>query len=187
MLVAYASRYGHTQRYARWIAEALRCELARRENVDRFKLAQQDVVIFGGALYAGRVNGLDLVTKNLETLAGKRVYLFLVGLESPGEGNTLPGTVKLPFPEDWQPDGVFYFRGGMDYSRLSLVHKMMMTAIIWITRRKAPQERTADDQMILELVNKEVDLSRKEAIQGLVSQVKKDLASTQNGNQGKTH
>ena len=51
--VIYKSKYGSTKQYAEWIAQALDAPLFEASSVNPAQLAEYDVVVYGGGLYAG--------------------------------------------------------------------------------------------------------------------------------------
>ena len=60
--VIYASKYGSTETYARWIAEELDAGLYLVKAVSAEMLQDYDAVIYGGGLYAGGVDEQILET-----------------------------------------------------------------------------------------------------------------------------
>ena len=77
--VIYASHYGFTEAYARWLAEELAADLLEAGKVKREDLERHGTIVYGGGLYAGGVNGISLLVKNAERIQGKRLYLFTWG------------------------------------------------------------------------------------------------------------
>lgn len=126
-IVVYKSKYGSTKKYAEWLAESLGCDL--KENASLAEVLGYDTIIYGGGIYAGRINGAGLITKNLGKLAGKKLVLFAVGssagrpeeLEAFWE-KALDKTVREQVPH-------FYLRGGFDYGRLGSVDRLMMNML----------------------------------------------------------
>lgn len=123
-IVVYKSKYGYTKKYAQWLAESLGCDI--KENASLADVAGYDTIIYGGGIYAGRINGVKLITKNLGKLAGKKLALFAVGANvgRPDEikefwEKALDKTVREQVP-------YFYLRGGFDYGRLGSVDRFMM-------------------------------------------------------------
>ena len=64
ILVLYKSKTGFSERYARWIAEDLQCDLANLAEFKKDSLLQYGLIIYGAGVYAGQINGI---------LPGKRV------------------------------------------------------------------------------------------------------------------
>ena len=70
-IVIYKSKYGSTKQYAQWIAEELDCEAVDAKTVKDDDLLKYDNIVYGGGLYAEVINGVTLITKNLEKLGIK--------------------------------------------------------------------------------------------------------------------
>lgn len=63
-VVLYASRYGHTQRYAQWLGESLGCPVWNVKGLSPASLASYDTIVLGGSLYAGGMGGLSFLTRH---------------------------------------------------------------------------------------------------------------------------
>ena len=85
MLVVYKSRYGAVERYAKWIAEKLECEAMPVSQVKTATLLEYRMLIFGGGLYMGRINGISSLTRRFQELADKTLFVFTAGLTEPTE------------------------------------------------------------------------------------------------------
>ena len=78
-IVVYESKYGSTERYAKWIGEELNCKVARISDVPIDELTKYDNIIFGGWVKAGSLNGFDKLSKNINKLKNKNLLVFGVG------------------------------------------------------------------------------------------------------------
>ncbi|MDE7290147.1 MAG: flavodoxin domain-containing protein [Oscillospiraceae bacterium] len=126
-IVVYKSKYGYTKKYAQWIAESLGCDI--KENASLADVTGYDTIIYGGGIYAGSINGVKFITKNLGKLAGKKLVLFAVGSNAgrPEElevfwKKALGETVSKQVPH-------FYLRGGFDYGKTGGVDRFMMNML----------------------------------------------------------
>ncbi len=167
--VIYQSKYGSTKQYAEWIAEQLGAELLPRAQVKPADLAQYDAVIYGGGLYAGGIGGADLVLKH----PVKRLALFTVGLGDPKTAD-YTHVIKQAFPAG-VPDTVkvFHLRGGVDYARLSFVHRTLMTVLKKLMIDKTPPEKRTDEmRTIQETYGKKADFTDRDSIAPIVAYVK---------------
>ena len=57
-IIIYKSKYGSTETYAHWIAEALSCEMRDAKSVKIDDLLKYDTIIYGGGLYAEIIAGV---------------------------------------------------------------------------------------------------------------------------------
>ena len=159
ILVVYASHYGATRRYAACIAKALHARLAEARDAAPL-LAGADIVVWGGGLYAGGVNGAKLLAKNAEKLLGKRLIFFTCGLADPEEPADLPAlqqTAQRALPAALRENAaVFHLRGAMDYAALSPLHRLMMGMMKRMIERKGGAQ-TGEDRQFLDTYGKKVD------------------------------
>lgn len=176
IVVIYSSHYGYTKKYAEWIAEGLKADLCEKSKVKPMDLTNYDVIIYGGGLYAGGVNGISLLTKNWDKIKNKKIIVFTVGLADPQkEENTasIYNSIGKVFSEDAKKHiKFFHFRGGIDYSKLSFIHKPMMAMLKKVINKKDESELTDEDKGLLETYGKKVDFTNKDSIAPLIEYVK---------------
>ena len=63
-VVIYKGKYGATEQYARWISEALSCDMVDADHFLGRDFEKYDNIIYGGALQAGGIKGFELIKKN---------------------------------------------------------------------------------------------------------------------------
>lgn len=66
----------------------------------------------------------------------------------------------------------FHFRGGIDYPRLSLVHRLMMAMLCSAMRKKGYDDLRSEDRLMLDTYGKQIDFSERSTIGPLVEYVK---------------
>lgn len=176
ILVTYGSKYGHTEQYARWIAEALDCGCRPAGAVGREELKRCDVLIHGGGLYAGGILGISVLTKNFEILRDKHLVLFSCGLADPDDPENVThietGLARVLTPQMQANIRQFHLRGGIDYPRLGLVHRTMMAMLCAAMRKKGYDDLRSEDRLMLDTYGKRIDFSDKGTISPLVEYVK---------------
>ena len=79
-IVIYKTKYGSTKTYAGWIAEELSCEAVDVSKVKTDDLTLYDTIVYGGGLYAEVINGVSLITKNIESIKDKKIAVFSTGI-----------------------------------------------------------------------------------------------------------
>lgn len=166
-IVIYKSKSGFVKRYAEWIAAELSSDIFEASRVTVNQLDAYDIVIYGGGLYIGGINGIKLITQNLDKLAGKKVIIFASGATPPREealvevGNknfTIGQLKRIKF---------FYLRGGFDYNKLTPVDKVLMT--LMKLKLKGKKEPTADERGMLAAYDHPADFTRRKNIEELIA------------------
>lgn len=166
--VVYKSKHGTTKQYAEWIAEELDATLLESQAIKSAQLATFDIVIFGGGLYAGGISGIELVAKN----PCKSLVVFTVGLANPNTTD-YSAILNKNFSEKLLSKiKVFHLRGGIDYSKLGIVHKCIMAMLKNVLGKKDKSELSDEDMAILDTYGGTVDFTDKNSIKPIVAFVK---------------
>ena len=76
-IVVYESKYGSTERYAKWIGEELGCRGSNISEVSLEELLTYDNIVFGGWLHAGTIKGLKKFLIILKSLKTKILQYFM--------------------------------------------------------------------------------------------------------------
>lgn len=155
------------KKYAEWIATELAADLFEAANISVDKLTAYDNIIYGGGLYIAGINGVKLITKNLDRLSGKKIAVFATGA-TPEREETIDEVKNKNFtPEQQKQIRFFYLRGGFDFQKLQPADKVLMTLLRWkLRRRKTP---TADERGMLAAYARPVDFTSKKNIHALIS------------------
>ena len=167
--IIYKSHYGATKQYAEWIAEALDASLFEMSQVKPPQLMDYDVVVYGGGLYAGGINGAKLVAKNP---CKQTLVVFTVGLADPETTDFSDIVTKSLSQKVASQSKVFHLRGGIDYSKLGVFHKTAMAMVKKKAENTPVAERTKDDVMMIETYGKKICFMDKDSITPLVEYIR---------------
>lgn len=178
--VIYASHYGFTEAYARWLAEELSADLLESGKVKKEDLERYSTIACGGGLYAGGVNGISLLVKNAELLRGKKLYLFTVGASDPADPenvvNIRNGIAKVLPPTMLESVKIYHLRGGLRYSKMSMVHRTMMAMLRKVLLKKPEVELRSEDRALLETYGQDISFLDRAAIAPLVEDIRRGAA-----------
>ena len=171
-IVVYKTKYGSTKTYAEWIAEELSCEAVDVKDADIQMLSEYDTIIYGGGLYAEVINGVSIITKNLDKLKDKKIAVYTTGI-TPLDCRAYYDTyvIEKNFKEG-VPENVklFNFLGKMKMEELSLVHRTALKSLKKImSSKKNPSEM---EKMLVDLCDADGDFSNREDIKDLIAYIK---------------
>ena len=138
-LVLYESKYGATERYARWLSEDTGFDLAKVSEVDAGSLPQYDVVVLGGGVYASGIAGLSFLRRHLGALRGKRLIVFCCGA-SPYEEAAFEAIVAHNLKGELQGIPCFYCRGAFDMKRMSFRDRTLCKLLRKAVSKKDPKD-----------------------------------------------
>ena len=171
-VIIYGSQYGTTKRYAEYLSEMTGIEaVAFKEAKD---IDKYDRVIFMGALYAGSVLGLK---KTVSKMSPKQeLVIVTVGLVDPNDPENIDyirHSIKERIPADlYDETRILHLQGAIDYSHLSLKHRMMM-AVIHSKLSKMPKEKlNTEAKTILATYGKKEDFVDFKSLEKLGSVIK---------------
>ena len=171
-VIIYGSQYGTTKRYAEYLSEMTGIEaVAFKEAKD---IDKYDRVIFMGALYAGSVLGLKNTVSKMSPK--QKLVIVTVGLVDPTDPENIDyirHSIKERIPADlYDETSIFHLHGAIDYSQLSLKHRMMM-AVIHSKLSKMPEEKlNTEAKTILATYGKKEDFVDFKSLEKLGSVIK---------------
>jgi len=174
-LVLHHSIYGTTKKYAEWIASELNGDCRALAEVKENTLTQYDAIIIGSSLYAGKIKGMDIIVRNFQALRGKKLVLFTCGLadySKPENINAIAGRIEAAIPENIRQEmKLFFLRGGIDYRKLSFMHRMMMAVMNIITVKKLKKDGAGaneEDKEFVASYGKSLDFTDRNSIKGII-------------------
>lgn len=167
-IVVYQSSYGFSERYAKWIAEGIACKTIQTQDVNGEMLKKYETIIYCGGLYAGRIAGLSLITKNDSMLKEKRIAIVAVGLSY--EDEEIESSLRDQNFTSELRDKIefFYLQGGLDFSKMRWFHRLLMKARKWLTLGKKKEKWTSNDKGFIESYGKSVDFTTQEKVKPIV-------------------
>ena len=162
-LIIYKSETGFTQKYANWLSNELSCDICDLKNFSKDKINNYDILIYGGGIYAGQINGF----KNFKNMvpSDKKLILFMTGATPMDEHDTIQKVFDTNLTKDEQNKiPHFYAASGLNYEKMNFKHKMMMKVFILMLKNKQPE--------FYEIISKSFDNSDFSYLDGLVECVR---------------
>lgn len=168
-IVVYESRYGSTERYAKWIGEELNCRIEKIGDISIDELTTYDNIIFGGWLHAGVLKGFKKIYKNIDKLKNKNLAVLIIGL-SIADKEQYEEVKKKNFKEiDNIKD--FYLRGAFNYENLNTVDKVLMNMLKLSLKSKKEEEMDENTKGMLDAYINPVDFTNKDNIKPIIEWV----------------
>lgn len=158
-IIIYGSQYGTAKQYAVELAKKANIEIKSYEEVKNINNYQ--TIIYIGALYAGGVLGMSKTFKNLSNSENKKIIIATVGLADPYDKentNNIKASMKKQLSSDIYNKAIIYhLRGGIDYSKLNVKHKTMMSLLYKKAKSLPEEKKTEEVKAMIETYNKKVD------------------------------
>ncbi|WP_343348587.1 flavodoxin domain-containing protein [Terrisporobacter petrolearius] len=169
-IVVYESKYGSTERYAKWIGEELDSKVSKIEDISTVDLLNYDNIIFGGWLHAGTIKGFKNIYKDIDKFKSKNLIVFYVGLSIMDE--KIYEEVKKNNFHDVDNIKQFYLRGAFNYNNLNISDKLMMNVFKRILKKQKEDEMDENTKGMLDAYVTPVDFTDKENIKPIIKSVK---------------
>ena len=179
VLVMYFSKYGSTRKYAEWIASELNGDVYNIKNIKRNILGDYDTIILGSGLYAGKIEGINIIINNYETIKDKKLIIFTCGLADYNKTenvNNINKRLEKIIPVNIRENiKIYYLRGGMNYEKLNLKHKIMMGFLKKMTQKKGTERLNEETKEFLESYGKIIDFTNENSIKEITEYCKQNF------------
>ena len=169
-LIIYGSQYGTAKAYATKLSEITEIPCISYENIKDIKDYEQ-IIYFGGGLYAGGVKGLKntfrlLKNSNIKTIL---VTVGLADVNNKENTNNIKASLEKQLEKDiYKNSLIFHLRGGIDYSKLNFKHKTMMKMLYHSLKNKPVESLTQEDKALIETYNTKVDFVDYDSLKQIV-------------------
>lgn len=174
-IVIYTSQTGFTKRYAEWIAQASGAPCLTLSEARKKDLSGYDAIVFGGWACAGGIKHIDWFRKQIAHWADKKLIAFCVGA-SPSDNPEVETALNRNFTaEERKRVHVFYCPGGLNYSKMPALSRMMLK--LYHKTLEAKKERTEQEQAMLNMLLVSYDISDRACIAPILA-----CLSGKNGN-----
>ena len=115
--------------------------------------------------------------KKLDDVLNKKIILVTVGLAAPTDEKnikTIRNNIKKQIKQEiFEKATIFHLRGGIDYSRLSFVHKTMLKLLYNAIKNTPEEEQTAEDKAMIETYNKKVNFVDFSSLNAIMNEIQK--------------
>lgn len=155
-IILYQSRYGATEKYAKWLTAMTGFECMERKKADIRDIKRYDTIVLGGGIYASGISGLSFFRKNKRQLKGKKLAVFCVGA-SPYDASAMEEIRRRNFKEDLADIPCFYCRGAWQESRMSLKDKALCAMLKKAVARQDPAGYEPWQKALMEAIGKDCD------------------------------
>lgn len=169
IVVIYKSSTGFTEKYGKWIAEALNCDVISVKEVSDKIIAKYDTVIYGGSIHAGQISGLKKMKNILSQVADKKLIVYATG-GAPAAAQAIQDITRVNFTEDeLKKSPFYYFQGGLAYEKMNLPNRMLMKAFRSMLEKK--KDKTEEEAGMAASLKNSYDNSDRKYIEPLITYI----------------
>lgn len=151
MKIIYESNAGHTEEYAKMLANKLKLECISLKEYKK----DDEQIIFLGWVYANNIQGYKQVKDSSNILC-----TIAVGMNFESDKNT-----NLLIETNNIKEKFFYLQGGVDYKRLKGIKKIMFKLVA----ESVIKENKPEDRELIEILQKENDCIKEENLNDILA------------------
>lgn len=167
ILVTYKSKTEFTKRYAEIIAKEVDGYLVDFNEVTIERMSEFDVVVYGGGIYAGMVNGLKKVKEMFEESSAKKMIVFATGGAPNAAVNETDDIWAHNLSvEESESIPHFYMQGGICYEKMSFVNRTFMKMMSKALSKK--KNKDSAEEGFSQAITSSYDISSEEYAQPLI-------------------
>lgn len=168
ILVIYKSKTEFTKRYAEIIAKEVDGYLLDFKEVTVEKMSEFDVVVYGGGLYAGMVNGLKKAKEMFEKSSAQKIVVFATG----GTPNKVTEKIDEVWKNNLSAEELesiphFYMQSGICYEKMSFPDRTLMKMMSNFLSKK--QKKDSSEEGFEQAIKYSYDISSKKYAEALIN------------------
>lgn len=138
-IIIYQSKYGATEKYAKWLAKATGYEYIETPKASISEIVKYEEIILCGGIYASGIAGLGFLKKNYSRLSNKRTAVFCVGA-SPFDQKAFEELRAFNLKGELKNIPLFYGRGAWNEEKMSFKDRTLCRLLQKAVAKKAPNE-----------------------------------------------
>ena len=165
-LIIYKSKTGFTKWYAEIISKEVNGNLMDFKEVTAEIMSEYDVVVYGGGLYAGMINGYKKAKEMFEKSSANRFILFATG-GTPNEATKEIDEIwKNNLSEELESIPHFYMQGGICYEKMSFLNRTIMKMMSRVLDKK--KNKDSAEEGFAQAIKSSYDIKAKEYAEPLI-------------------
>ena len=170
-IILYQSKYGATEKYARWLQEETGFDIMKTKGADISFLQKYDTIILGGGVYASGIAGLSFLKKNIAKLNDKKIAVFCVGA-SPYDKNAIDQIRKLHFKDQLSAIPLYYCRGAWDEEKMTFPDRTLCRILQKSVAKQDPDTYEPWQKALMCAGGQSCDCTDREYLADLLASVK---------------
>ncbi len=171
ILTVYKSVTGFTREYAEMIAREVGSALMDIKEANAKNMSGFDVIVFGGRMHAGRVDGLKRAKELYGQSGSSQLIVFATGA-TPNEARDIVEEMwrNNLTPKELSHIPHFYLQSGLRYEKMPLADRFMMKVFCAMMKRK--KDKTEYESQCERVIGSSCDISSREYILPLLACLK---------------
>lgn len=167
IIITYKSKTGFAKKYAEMIAKETGCRALPLKEMTVEKMSEFDMVIFGGGIYAGNINGFKTAKNMFEKSTAKEFVVFSTGgMPNEAAKETIKEIWTRNLGEELESIPHFYMQGGICYEKMSFPSKTLMKMFATMLEKK--EDKTEEEKGFAQHIKQSYDIVDKKYAEPLI-------------------
>ncbi|WP_028042827.1 flavodoxin domain-containing protein [Candidatus Stoquefichus massiliensis] len=170
-IVIYKSKTGFAKKYAKWISDALSCDMISLEDLNKNNIKNYDMIIYGSGIMAGQLYQLDKVSKMIDSK--QRLYVYACGAIDKDAKDIISKIKDNCILKLGRDVPFYYFQAGVNYESMGFIYKQMLKAMYKSLLKK--EEKTSEEEEMMKALKESHDASKQTDIDEFITNIKQGL------------
>lgn len=168
IIVIYKSKTGFTKRYAKAIANKLKCDIIEMKDISKIDIKKQDIIIYGSRVHAGVIDGLNKMKELLVKKDIKKLVVFATGA-TPNKAEDLIEKLWKDNLNKEEANNIphFYMQSGICYEKMGFVDRLIMKMVSKMIESKKNKDN--NEQGFVQVISESYDISSDKYIKPLIN------------------
>jgi menaquinone-dependent protoporphyrinogen IX oxidase len=167
ILVTYKSKTGFTKWYAEIVAKEVAGDLVDFSEVTVDKMSEYDVIVYGGGLHAGKINGFNKAKEMFNKSSAQKLMVFVTGATPNAEKEVIDVVWKNNLLEEEKTSiPHFYMQSGLCYEKMSFGDRAIMKLLANALSKK--KNKSSSELGQEEAIKNSYDISDKKYAEPLI-------------------
>ena len=168
-VILYYSKTGNTEKYARAIGDAVKCDVLPLNKFKKKMIGDYDTIVFGSRVIGSKIQKVDDFLAMYDLMKEKNVIIFAVGMSIPSkEGRAALISANIL---DLYHIRFYQLRGSFDYAKLNPLEKLLMSNSLRMISNDP--NSTADQKMLLSIKDNPIECYDDAGVDRIISVIRK--------------
>ena len=173
-IILYKSKYGSTEKYAKWLAEDTGFDIKEISKAKLENVMEYNIIVIGGGIYASGVAGLSFLRKNIDSLSNKKIIVFCDGA-SPYDEKAFAEIKSYNMKDKLSKIPFFYCRGGWDMETMTFVDRNLCKMLRKVVSKKDPSEYEVWEQALMAAGEEKCDWTNRKYLEPIINEINETI------------
>lgn len=175
-IILYQSKYGATKKYVEWLQDMTNFHCVETSKVVVKEVAQYEIIVLCGGIYASGIAGLSFLKKNTDKLKNKKIAILCVGA-SPYDESAFAEIRAHNLTGDLNNIPLFYGRGAWNESEMKFMDRTLCKMLQKSLAKKDPNTYEPWMKALMCAAGQNCDWTDKKYLIPLMDYLEKDLCN----------